>query len=313
MDVEHAMSDLATNGSTKSRDNPSGLRKFGGILKTKAVYGKEGRSFGNKFLVSLPILNITIPLVFLIASYVYATQKHASFLPPGNTVPFISDIGDNTPQSSLFTFGMALASYATLGVVITRYWQVKHFLVKCDNKTNKAALATGLVFILGKLIVVSFQLSSERAVHFVGAGLYVIFATAYAVIQTVISYRNKSLYGKYEKHIILTRIALVAGMIIGTILFGIFLIPGLTKYNRKGYSVAQSGEWLFACAKTIYMLTFVVDFWPLHPKILLIKSKRPMRNDLVIPNESNADATVLRISYQKYVKNDSNALTTVPE
>eukprot|EP00794_Sanderia_malayensis_P017788 gene17786-19565_t len=282
-------------------DTGDSTRKFRGLFKSKTVYGKQGKSFGNKLLISLPILNVLIPLVFIIASYIYAEQTHKSFLPHGNTVPFISDIGDKRPQSSLFTFGLTLGSFATLGVIITRYCQVKHFSLQFDNKANKCALFVGLLFLLGKLVVVSFQLSSEKAVHFIGAGIYVIFATVYSIIQTAISCKNRRLYGAYEKYILATRILLLAAMIIGTFLFGVFLAPSLTKYNRKGYSVSQSGEWLFACGKMFYLLTFVVDFWPMHPKLLLIKPRKRR------PTEAGAtvlsNARVLRISYEHCLEN----------
>ena len=267
---------------------------YNGISFSRAEYRTHGSSFGNRFVISLPILNAVIPIVFLISSYLYALNNTVPYLPTNQDVPFISDIGNEKPQSSLFTFGMSLSAYFTLGTVLVRFCQIQHFLVKLDGLVNYISLVAGLLFILGKIMVVSFQISSQKSAHFVGAGLYVIFATAYAVMQTVISYKNKTLYGRYKNHLIIVRIVFVIGMLVGTLLFGIFLFPNLIKYNRKGYSVSQSGEWLFASCKLCFMFTFVLDFWSLHPRLLLIKPNREGSADMVLSNMNNGNNVSLQ-------------------
>ena len=281
---------MKTSKSSKNGELPPELAAasttFDDVFATSTAYKTRGSSFGNKLLISLPILNLLIPLVFMIAAYFYVHGRIGNaFLQKDQDTAFVSDIGDKTPQSSIFSFGVILGSFTSLCIVVVRYFQVKHFYVKHDGRINDAGLCIGVIFILGKVLVSSFQLSSQRDVHFVGAGVYVFFACIYAIIQTIISCKNGSLYAKFKNVIVYSRIFLTAGMIIGTLIFLIFLLPDLLKYNKKGYSVGQGGEWFFLCCKMVYMLTFVVDFWPLHPRLLLIKPNKQTLGDLVLTNK----------------------------
>lgn len=288
-DKRKTESNMTTSKSSKNGELPSELAAsttFDDVFATNTAYKTRGSSFGNRLLISLPILNLLIPLIFMAAAYFYVHGRIGNaFLKENQDTAFVSDIGDKTPQSSIFSFGVTLGSFCSLCIVVVRYFQVKHFYVKHDGRINDAGLCVGVIFVLGKVFVSSFQQSSQREVHLVGAGIYVFFACIYAIIQTIISYKNGSLYAKFKNLIVYSRIFLTAGMIIGTFIFAVFLLPDLWKYNKKGYSVGQGGEWFFVCCKMVYMITFVVDFWPLHPRLLLIKPNRQTLSDLVFTNK----------------------------
>ncbi|XP_065051987.1 uncharacterized protein LOC135681434 [Rhopilema esculentum] len=263
----------------------NGTRNNDSMAQVTPRFKTNNRRCGNKLLVSLPILNVALSLIFVVASYAYAySKKGLSFLDSNHDVAFISDLGNKTPESSLFTFGMILSSCCSFGVVLVRYFQVKHSYVRLDNRFNKATLAAGSLFVFGKVMVSSFQNSSVKAVHFAGAGIYIIFACIYAAMQTLITLKNKVMYGKVKHLLCLSRPFLTAGMIVGTLILLIFLHPDLLKYNEKGKSVGQGGEWFFACCKMLFMLTFVADFWYLHPRLLLNKPNEQIINDLVLSN-----------------------------
>jgi len=251
----------------------------------KTKYRAQGSSLGNRILIAIPVLHIVLSLLFVIGSYFYARDvSGTSFMEQGNNVPFISELGDKQPQSSLFTFGLVLTSFTSLGIVATRFFQVKHFFVKYDGRLNVASLVVGMVFILGKVMTACFQQTSQRAVHFTAAAVYVLLASVYAVIQTFITYKNRTLYCRRENLILLLRLFCTLGMISGTILFLVFLLPDLRKYNKSGKSVSQGGEWFFVVCKMLFMLSFVSDFWYLHPRWLLIKPNNETLSDLVLSN-----------------------------
>ena len=298
--------DLEVVGSREARIGSAGRAKYKG----------EGSSLGNKLLVALPILHVTMSIIFVTCSYIYAYEKHGnSFMENGHNVPFISDLGNDKPQSSLFTFGMVVTALLSLFIVATRYFQVKHFFVKYDGKLNTASFIFGAVFVLGKIIASCFQMSTQRETHFVGAGLYVILASVYASIQTFITYKNRQLFGKQRSAIIaISRALLSLGMIIGTVIFLVFLLPDLVKHNKSGESVSQGAEWFFAVCKMFFMLTFVVDFWYLHPRWLLIKPNNEAFSDLVLSNVAteNGTAAVATIVKDAPVPND-NALEIIKE
>lgn len=252
-------------------------------LASRPKYKWRGPSLGNKLLIAMPICHVFLSAIFTIFSYVYAYEKHGNSFIEG-TIAFISDLGDKKPQSSLFTFGMVLTAFLSLGIVLTRYFQVKHFFVKYDGALNLASLLVGILFVLGKILTSCFQLSSQRETHFAGAAIYVLFASVYAVIQTLITYKNRTLFGKRVLILIVSRVLLTSGMVIGTVLFLIFLHPDLLKYNKNGLAVSQGSEWFFAVCKMLFMLTFVADFWYLHPRWLLIKPNNEIVSELVLSN-----------------------------
>ena len=270
-----------TNGDLGITTN----RDFESRMFDRTTYRAQGSSLGNKILIAVPIVHIVVSLLFIIGSYFYARDTSGtSFMEQGNNVAFISELGNNQPQSSLFTLGIVLTSFSSLCIIATRFFQVKHFFVKYDGKLNITGLIVGMVFVFGKIVSGCFQEASQREVHFTGAGFYVIFASIYAGIQTFITYKNRTLYSRWETAVLALRAFCSLGMVIGTIIFLVFLHPDLRKYNRSGKSVSQGAEWFLVVCKMLFMLTFVSDFWYLHPRWLLIKPHNETLSDLVLSN-----------------------------
>ena len=234
-------------------------------------HGQIVRGFGNKILLSLPIGAVIIPAMFVIGAYFYASKKDTLKLPASRAVPYISDIGDLKPQSGLFTFGLTLSSYFTFGVVLTRFFQVRILANTVRRWINYLALYLGILIVVGKVMVASFQISGHLIAHFLGAALYVVSTVLFISVQTFISFKEKPIVGKHRKAFLVTRCLLSATSIAGTIIFGVFLLPPFVKYNRGKFFVAQMGEWCFAVCKLLFMLTFMVDFWHLEPRFELLK------------------------------------------
>lgn len=205
-------------------------------------------------ILSLPVLTVVISVVSTVAAFLVSTYKAEG---KGiHFLPFISNIGDHRPESSVFTFGMTLSGCVTYSIIFIRYLQVRNFFVNRDL-CNHASLVIGSLFIIGKFMVVSFQLSSQIVVHFFGASVYFIGAFLYCVLQTVISYND-------SKYLYRLRLFLSIFMFISGFFFGLFLLPSLEKYYLH-YRISEISEWFFAALKMVFMLTFVADFQNVIP------------------------------------------------
>lgn len=173
-------------------------------------------------------------------------------------LPFISDMGDSPPESSVFTLGLSISCFFTLMVIIVRYNQVKCIYYN-GWKANDTSIYFGVIFVLGKLIIASFQLSSNKLVHYLGAALYFIGTTVYVALQVYITHKNIK---KTSRAVLYIRAVTFVGMFFSAILFAVFFgVPSLKVYNRYGANVAQGAEWSFAVLKMAFMLTFLYDFW----------------------------------------------------
>ena len=264
-------------------------------------------SFSNKLLLCLPSGALIIPAFFIVLSYFVGNLLNTLELPPNSNVPYISDVGNDIPQSSIFTFGLNLSVFFTLGIIITRYYQVKTLFARNDGRMNDAGLFAGLIFLIGKLMVAAFQIKSMQVAHFLGAGLYVLFGTVYGGIQSFISYENRKF--NHGCVVVFIRIVLTVGMFAGGTVFAIFQIPSLHKYNRINYSVAQWGEWCWAISKTLFMLSFVEDFWRLEPvfSVRLIGERTlptsRIHSEFVVENPDTAPAETDETSSNISIRN----------
>lgn len=223
----------------------------------------------------LPIC--TVAMSVLACGMSYGIGLRSGTIEPLPFMPFISDMGDSPPQSSVFTLGLTISCYFTLLVVIIRYNQVKCIYYN-GWKPNDVAIYFGVTFILGKLIIASFQLSSNKQVHYIGAGLYFIGTTGYVMLQVYITRENIT---RTWVAIYYTRCVCAVGMVISAILFAVFFgVPSLKIYNRYGANVAQAAEWTFAVLKMTFMLSFLHDFWNVDVSFYIKFKERKRRNDL---------------------------------
>ena len=213
--------------------------------------------FSRYVLMLLPIATEMSTAIFTVISYVIAIRLGKIAHPP--FVPFISDIGDFKPQSSVFSFGLSISALLSLTVTTVRYFQIKNLYTRCQ-KTNDVAFAVGILITVGKYIVASFELSSQIVVHFIGAATFFGGFVVYAFLQSYITYQ---IFGKTK--IFVVRSVTSCGMLICGILFTVFLLPSLRVYNEHSWNVSNGAEWGYAALKMIYMITFVPDFQGLVP------------------------------------------------
>lgn len=254
------------NGHRSSEGQSNGKRDIHGDKKPK-------HTVGNIIIITLPIFLVVIPTVLSAVAYIMARHRDTLKLPKSRDVPYISDIGDSQPQSSLFTLGLSLSSFCTFAVITLRYFQVKAHFHDVKPWVNRFGFFAGVLITIGKVMVASFQLTGLQIPHYAGAFVYSLSAVFYTVIQTYISHKDSNMHGKRRVLFLIFRGLLSAGTILGFLVFGIFLIPSLVKFNRPGYSMAQAGEWCFAACKMLFMLTFVVDFWKLQPSFVLDRTE----------------------------------------
>ena len=217
-----------------------------------------------QIILSLPILTVFVSVLTIIIAYAVASDEKdnpsnvSNCTLHNNFPPYISDVGDCKPQSSVFTFGMTLSGCVSLLVFAIRFLQVRTFYTARDCE-NLASIITAVVLIIGKFIAVSFQLSSQKVIHYIGAGAYFLGTFIYVCLQARISY-------KHEKFLFILRSIIAFGLFSTGFLFAIFIIPSLEmKYIE--WNISQVSEWCFAGLKMLFMLSFWFDFRDIVPVV----------------------------------------------
>lgn len=218
-----------------------------------------------KIVFFLPILTVLISVITVILAYSIAKDEQENLERPSwnctlhnDFPPYISEVGDCKPQSSVFTFGMVLSGCVTLVIILIRYFQVRNYFTGCD-RVNTAALVFGITLVVGKFMVVSFQLSSHKVLHYFGACGYFGGSFLFCCCQAAIS-------SHHSKHHVLCVIRTICaiGMFCTGFLFSLFLLPTLEgKYSK--YNIAPISEWAFAALKMLFMLSFCGDFKNILP------------------------------------------------
>ena len=217
---------------------------------------------GNILIIMVPLGAAFLPALFLLSAFIHAKDLDLLRLKNQTNVPYISDVGNYKPHSSVFTFGLTLSALFGLWLIILRYLQVEHLYHNTGSKANLCSFATGLLSILGELMVASFQLSSHSTMHYVGAFLHFASIMVFMGLQTFITHRNIENEGRRNCAVLLVilRGLLSSGLLLCLVVFGVFLLPSLSQYNRKGYSVAQGAEWAMLGCSVLFMLSFLYEF-----------------------------------------------------
>ena len=223
-------------------------------------------------LLSIPIGITVISIGTVILAYYCGVQSGS--LAPLPFIPFISDLGNDKPASSVFTLGITLIAQLNLFLVIFAYCYVRDTYGTC-KRANKASLVMGLVLVLGKLVVGAFQLTSVKDIHFFGAALYFIGSVMFAIFQSHIARVNVP---QCPSLLYWFRLICTSLMSISLVVFMVFLVPVLTKHNRNGANIGQIAEWCFSISKTLFTLSFIYEFSGELPEV-----------DIRFPNYSHTD------------------------
>ena len=213
-------------------------------------------------MMSVPLGASILPVLFLLGAFLHADKYDLLRLKNNTDVPYVSDIGNYKPYSSVFTLGLNFNAMFGFWLILVRHIQVDKIFENTGSKANRSASFFGFLGIMGELTVGSFQLSSHLVMHYLGAFVFFASIMIYMCIQTFITCRNrlKVVYKEYSAILIAVRVILSALLLISLVIFGTFLHPSLSAYNRKGYSVAQSAEWVMLACVIIFMMTFLYDF-----------------------------------------------------
>ncbi|XP_065679001.1 uncharacterized protein LOC105846697 [Hydra vulgaris] len=209
----------------------------------------------------LPIATVLLAILTTIISFTVAIKFE---IIAAGYLPFISEIGNNKPQSSILTFGLSLSAILTFAVILIRFLQVKHFFITRQFE-NISSFVAGALLVFGNFLVISFQLSSHTVIHYFGATLYFLGTFFYCILQTKISYHNA------KRYLFLTRLCISISMFLFGFLFALFLLPSMKVLNEK-HRVAEAAEWCFLAVNMIFILTFVVDFWNIIPVLTIKKN-----------------------------------------
>eukprot|EP00112_Aurelia_sp_Birch-Aquarium-sp1_P004139 Seg1470.3 transcript_id=Seg1470.3/GoldUCD/mRNA.D3Y31 product="DNA damage-regulated autophagy modulator protein 2" protein_id=Seg1470.3/GoldUCD/D3Y31 len=227
---------------------------------------------GNILIMMLPIFAGVMPAIFMLGAFLHAADNNSLILKNNTKIPYISDIGNHKPHSSVFTLGLCLSAVFGLALIIVRYFQVEFLYEKCGSKANYCSLICGIIAIIGEIMVASFQLSSQNIVHYFAAFLHFFFIMVYMCMQTFVTYRNLPYEGERKlktRIVIILRAISSSAVLLCLVLFGVFLLPSLEHYNRNGNAVAQGAEWAMLSFVILFLLTFLHDFRSLTCRVIV--------------------------------------------
>ncbi|XP_035690971.1 modulator of macroautophagy TMEM150B-like [Branchiostoma floridae] len=100
---------------------------------------------------------------------------------------FISDTGAYHPEQGIFTMTLNIGAVGIAMTQVLHYRYVTQF--GGPTRLNMATLIVGLLAALGLSMVGAFQWNEMFVVHLIGASMAFLLGTAYAWLQTVLSYK----------------------------------------------------------------------------------------------------------------------------
>ncbi|CAM1302014.1 Uncharacterised protein g3132 [Pycnogonum litorale] len=222
----------------------------------------------------LPIIlgvstTVTMVLVFIIS---VATGHVTPYM------PYISETGAYLPESGIFTFLMTLSAFVGFHFMFVRYKLVEE-LNKAGKKTlsvlNHVTVGSGILSLLGLLIVVAYPVTTVPIAHYVGAFVFFYIGIAYCILQTIITYM---LYPDFNGITIFRiRLFIVVLASIAAITMTISGNIGKRRWNSvahehskrerqpddKGfvmYTVSSVSEWIIGFLLIFYFFSFIREF-----------------------------------------------------
>lgn len=227
-------------------------------------YSSASRSLNCRWVIFfLPFLSVLITIITCTVSYLISVQ--VGKIDPFPSIPFLADFG----ELSIFTLGFCISAIFTLAVVIVRYHQVK-CLFHEPIKTNHLSLYIGCIFVFGKLITASNELANNKIIYYSGCGVYYLFIFFYTVTQLHIT---RCYLPRTHGTISAVRIVNCLLIFIGISARVIFLVTTL----ENVYNLAQIGEWTLLINKSLFILTFMYDFWRVGIGIVVSSYSEPNR------------------------------------
>ncbi|XP_026065535.1 DNA damage-regulated autophagy modulator protein 1-like [Carassius auratus] len=222
------------------------------------VWFMEGMCF-------LPIFSVIWSSSTFIISYIIAIcNGHVEVI-----FPYISDTGAIQPESGVFGFMSTIATFAIFATMYVEYKfveRVHETTGAVSPRLNKVSFAFGILSCVGILVVATFQNLTMMKTHDVGACLFFICGSIYAVIQSVISYRGHP-YGcsKYTCHFRVFFAGLAVLAVLPTIICSVLVGPsGLHWHtNDEHYTlhlVSTVCEWITTFSFIFFFLTYIREF-----------------------------------------------------
>ncbi|XP_012554608.2 transmembrane protein 150A [Hydra vulgaris] len=244
-----------------------------------------------KGLYGVVIASVVIPAITFCVSLAvgYKSQTVNS-----TYTPFVSEAGDQKPNSSIFTLGLSLSGMMTMVIIIIRFYQVKFYFTErneCFSRINNFSLICGITLVFGEFIVAAFQLSNITPIHFLGAGMNFLGAVLYCGTQCYFTSQN-------PKTIFFFRVISTVTMAFSSMVFVVFMVPPLTRHNRNGENIAQTFEWILVTCQLIFMLTFLYDFRRLEVEFRFKQiDPQDSDNDKMTQDFDNGKKTFLNFTF----------------
>ncbi|XP_070785048.1 DNA damage-regulated autophagy modulator protein 1 [Enoplosus armatus] len=183
--------------------------------------------------------------------------------------PYISDTGATPPESCIFGLMTFISACAGIATVYARF----KFVEKLSEDTsvvspclNKAALVLGMLSCLGMCIVATFQETTVRIAHDVGALLFFVSGVLYIILQSAISFHAYP----FGSSMSVCRARLGIALIAALAFLPTVICASLVKQNKlhrdtqdKDYPFQLASavcEWIVAFSFICFFLTYIDDF-----------------------------------------------------
>ncbi|XP_007233756.2 DNA damage-regulated autophagy modulator protein 1 [Astyanax mexicanus] len=216
-------------------------------------------------LCALPAFLVVWSSSTFIVNYVIALYRGDIDL----IFPYISDTGDKPPESCIFGFMSTITAFAGCATTYARY----KFVERLNEKTggvpralNIAAFVCALVSCLGMCIVATFQETSQRVVHDIGALLFFLFGVIYIILQTIISHKAHPFGASKTVCCIRTCFACVSIVaVFPTIVCALLVKSTKLHWQREDedytlHLVSAVSEWLGAFSFVFFFYTYIREF-----------------------------------------------------
>ncbi|KAI6661532.1 DNA damage-regulated autophagy modulator protein 2 [Oopsacas minuta] len=205
----------------------------------------------------LPILGAVFMFIGLATTYgIAAGLKHTDAF-----APYISNTGDKSPENGIFTIVMSGTTFLLVAIMLIRFKQVwdgtyhtgiKKIIIQI---VNCVALPSGLISGIGTLLVGSYRMSENNALHNDGVVIGLLFGFIYMVLHTAIGPFVRPRL-KLRWLVLGIRIILLILIVVAS---GIFL--GCKEYDYYVLlKISAITEWFLYALIQSFFFIFVVEF-----------------------------------------------------
>ncbi|TVY55032.1 Protein sfk1 [Lachnellula suecica] len=224
----------------------------------------------------VPVFSGCVWLGMLLGMFLWwVIDTHKAILPPentrpGETIPYISDVGAHELQPLFIAGGTTTVVTFTTVFVAERWLRHKNRLAGNTSWLQKIlsilSIIAALVGMIGMIILTCQNDLYHDRTHDICLGLFI---GGYIVSAIFICWEYQRLGIHYRQHRII-RISFWIKLAFIFIEVGLVIAFGVTAY-KDHYTAAAVCEWTVSLIYTLYVWSFALDFWPAFSNSQVVK------------------------------------------